>query len=408
MMLKLKLTGILLFLTASLFAQTAAFEYKRDMGNISDTWQRLALPNKLFSNAQPNLADLRIFGVAQHDTLEVPYLIKTLDDQVTSTEVSLKTINTSNNEKGFFYTFEVPSKATINELHLNFEQKNFDWNVNLEGSNDNKEWFTVLSNYRILSIENASTKYNFTSLKFPSTKYLYFRIAIKAEKQPTLNDAKIYKIDTVKGVYHDVEAQSYQIKNNKNAKETVANISFQNLTPISYLKVNVQHNFDFYRPIKIEYATDSFKTDKGIAYNYALLADGTLSSLEDLTFNFNNTLATRLRITVQNNDNAPLLFSGFEIKGNSYEMLARFDNQHAKYALYYGNTKAVAPNYDLDKFKSKIPLEMPTVNLGNEQKNSAYSVHKEKPLFEKKAWLWVLMAAIIALLGWFSFKMLRN
>lgn len=407
-MLKIKLTYILLLVAVGLFAQTAAFKFKRDIGSVNNTWQRLALPNNLFANAQPNLADLRIFGVFQNDTLEVPYLIKTLDDQVTSSEVSLKIINTSNTVDAFFYTFEVPSKAAINELHLNFEQKNFDWKVNLQGSTDNKEWFTILTNYRILSIENVSTKYNFTSLKFPSTKFLYFRIAVKAEKQPTLIDAEIYKIDTVKGIYHTVEAHSYQIKNDKHTKETVANISFENPTPVSYLKAVVQHNFDFYRPIKIEYATDSFKTDKGIGYNYALLAEGTLSSLEDLTFNFKNTLATRLRITVQNNDNMPLAFKNFEIKGNSYELLARFDKQNIKYALYYGNNKAVASNYDLDKFRSKIPVEMPIVNVGKERKNPTYSIHTEKPLFEKKAWLWVLMAAIIAILGWFSFKMLRN
>lgn len=407
-MLKLKILAILIFVATSLFAQTATFEYKREIGTVSSTWQRLALPNKLFSHAQPNLADLRIFGVVGRDTLEVPYLIKTLDDKVTTTEVSLKTINTTSNASGFFYTFEVPSKAEINELHLNFEQKNFNWNVTLEGSNDNKEWFMVLSNYRILSIENASTNYNFSTLKFPLTKFLYFRIAVKAEKQPTLLDAEIYKIDTVKGVYNKVAAQSYQIDNNKRSKETVLNISFDSPTPISYLKANVQQNVDFYRPIKIEYATDSFKTDRGMGYNYALLTEGTLSSLEDLVFNFKNTLATRLQIIIQNDDNAPLKFNGFEIKGNSYEMLARFDNLKGKYALYYGNKQAVAPNYDLDKFKAKIPAEMPTANLGNEEKNPAYSVHKEKPLFEQKAWLWVLMAAIIALLGWFSFKMLRN
>ena len=407
-MLKLKVLSVLLFATATLFAQTATFEYKREIGAVNSTWQRLTLPNNLFANAQSNLADVRIFGVAGRDTLEVPYLIKTLDDKVTTTDVSLKTINSTSNANGFFYTFEVPSKAEINELQLNFEQKNFDWNVTLEGSNDNKEWFTVLTNYRILSIENSITNYKFSTLRFPPTKFLYFRVTVKAEKQPTLLDAKIYKTDTAKGVYNVARTQSYQIENNRQSKETIVNISFESPTPISFLKAKVQQNVDFYRPIKIEYATDSFKTDRGMGYNYALLTEGTLSSLEDLTFNFKNTLASRLRITIQNDDNAPLKFEGFGIMGNSYELLARFDNLKAKYALFYGDKQAVAPNYDLEKFKMKIPAEMPTANLGNQEKNTAYSFDKEKPLFEQKAWLWVLMAAIIALLGWFSFKMLRN
>ena len=407
-MLKLRLLSSLLFVSVGLFAQTAGFEYKRDVGSVGNKWQRLSLPNNLFINAQANLADLRLFGVDKKDTVEVPYLIKTLEDLVSTKEVSLKMLNKSANANGYFYTLEVPGKEEVNEIHLNFEQKNFDWSVILEGSNDNKEWFKILSDYRILSIENASTNYQFTSLKFPSAKYLYFRLAIKAEKQPNLLKAEIFKIDTIKGVYQQVNPQYYQLTNNKERKETVADISFLTPIPISYIRAKIKENVDFYRPVTIEYATDSFQTDRGINYNYALLAEGTLSSLEDLAFNFKNTLATRLRITVQNNDNKPLNFSGFEIKGNTYEMIARFDNMDAKYAMYYGNTKAAAPNYDLDKFNSRIPTEIANVTLGNEEKNPAYSIHIEKPLFEQKAWLWVLMAAIIALLGWFSFKMLRN
>ena len=127
----------------------------------------------------------------------------------------------------------------------------------------------------------------------------------------------------LRGVYNVARTQSYQIENNRQSKETIANISFESPTPISFLKAKVQQNVDFYRPIKIEYATDSFKTDKGMGYNYALLTEGTLSSLEDLTFNFKNTLASRLRITIQNDDNAPLKFEGFGIMGNSYVVVGK-------------------------------------------------------------------------------------
>ena len=78
------------------------------------------------------------------------------------------------------------------------------------------------------------------------------------------------------------------------------------------------------------------------------------------------------------------------------------------YFLYYGNKNAVTPNYDLAKFESKIPENLTSINIKEEQKNPAYSIKIEKPLFENKVWLWALMAIIIALLGWFSFKMLKN
>lgn len=76
--------------------------------------------------------------------------------------------------------------------------------------------------------------------------------------------------------------------------------------------------------------------------------------------------------------------------------------------MFYGNEKTQAPNYEIEKFESKIPENLNSVNIGSEQKNPAYSIKIEKPLFENKVWLWALMAVIIALLGWFSFKMLKN
>ena len=35
-------------------------------------------------------------------------------------------------------------------------------------------------------------------------------------------------------------------------------------------------------------------------------------------------------------------------------------------------------------------------------------VKEVTPLFEDKAWLWVIMIVIIALLGWFSLKMIKK
>jgi hypothetical protein len=130
--------------------------------------------------------------------------------------------------------------------------------------------------------------------------------------------------------------------------------------------------------------------------------------LERPVFNFTNTITSRLKITIQNNDNKPLRLSGLQLKGNIYEIIARFDEPKDEYALYYGNEKAISPVYEIEKFESKIPAELTSVNIGKEEQNPAYSIKTEKPLFENKAWLWVLMALIIALLGWFSFKMLRN
>ncbi|CAH0154592.1 hypothetical protein SRABI27_00620 [Pedobacter sp. Bi27] len=410
MMLKLKINlfTLLLLCVTIANAQTNTYKFKRSITGVNSVWHKMALPNDLYKKANAGFEDLRIFGINGKDTLEVPYLLKQRADKVTTNDIAFKQINQSTNPNGYYYTFQSPGINLINQINLAFKQENFDWKVNLEGSNDNKEWFSLLTDYRILSIKNNDTDYHFTKLNFPDSKYQYFRIAVKSPVQPELLEAKISKTDTVKGTYQEVKYQSFDLKNDVSKKETIINVTLANPVPLSNLRLNAQSDFDFYRSIKIEYATDGFKTDKGIQYNYANLYEGTISSLEEPAFNFANTITSRLKITIQNNDNKPLRLNTLQLKGNIYEIIARFDEPKDEYALYYGNEKATGPLYEIEKFESKIPNNLTSVNIGTEQRNPAYSIKTEKPLFENKAWLWVLMAVIIALLGWFSFKMLRN
>lgn len=406
----MKINIFLLLLFSAIFAnaQTKGYKFKRNITGINSVWHSMKLPDQMHKNANTGFEDMRIFGINGKDTIEVPYLLKQRADKINTKEIAFKQINQSSNPNGYYYTFQSDAANTINQINLYFKQDNFDWQVTLEGSNDNLTWFSILKDYRILSIKNNDTDYQFTKLSFSDSKYQYFRVALKSPVQPELLEAKISKTDTIKGTYQDVKYKSFELRNNTVDKETIINVILENPVSLSYLKLKAQSDFDFYRPIKIEYVTDSFKTDEGIQYNYANLYEGRISSLEKAEYHFDNTITSRLKITVQNNDNRPLRLGGLELKGNIFEIVARFDNPKLTYALYYGSEKITAPSYDIANFENKIPKDLTFLAISREERNPAYSIIVEKPLFENKAWLWVLMAVIIALLGWFSFKMLRN
>ena len=410
MKLKLKIKLLLALIVCVTFAkaQTNSYPLKREITDVNANWHSLKLPDDLFRKINSNFDGLRIFGIKGKDTIEVPYLIKQRTNQVSTAEIPFKQLNQSSIEDIYYHTFQLTENSIINQINLDFKQDNFDWKVSLEGSNDNQNWFSILKDYRILSIKNKDTDYKFTKLSFPDAEYQFYRIAIKSDTAPTLMATKTIRTDTIKGLYNDVKYQTYDLKNDAKNKETVIEIGLKTAVPISYLKLIAQSDFDFYRSMRIEYATDSFKTEKGIEYNFTKLYEGTISSLEKTAFNFPNTITDRLKITIRNNDNRPLRLSGLELKGNSYDMVVRFDDVSSRYALYYGSENATAPNYEIAKFESKIPLNLSKVNLGEEQKNSSYHLKVDQPLFENKIWLWALMAVIIALLGFFSFKMLKS
>ncbi|MES2455476.1 MAG: DUF3999 family protein [Bacteroidota bacterium] len=411
-MLRLKINLILLLCVTAvqLQAQTAGYKYKRPLSRTNKTWQVSKLPVELLSQAQQDFGDLRIFGIKGKDTIEVPYLLRQRSDQVTLKEFPFAQINESSGDGGHYFTFQSPetNASVINQIKLEFKQDNFDWKVLLEGSNDDRSWFTISRNYRILSIKNTGTDYQFTTLNFPDSKYQYYRISLQSPEKPDLRSAKIARADTVKGVYHTVKPRAMEIKNDRETKETIINLDLNGLVPVSLVRIQVNSTFDFYRNFRIEYATDSVQTDKGMQYNYTNLYSGILTSLEKTEFSFSNTIAARLRVVIENNDNAPLQIGQVLLKGNTFELTARFDYFSYNYSLYYGNANVSSPNYEITKFEDKIPSILDTADVGNEQNNPSYTVKTSKPLFENKIWLWALMTIIMIILGGFSYKMLKS
>jgi len=177
--------------------------------------------------------------------------------------------------------------------------------------------------------------------------------------------------------------------------------------PVSFIKLSVSDKIDYYRPLNIQYLSDSVKTEKGWKYNYNTLAGGTLSSLEDNEYKFNQQITNKLKVIIQNHDNQPLNIESVTVKGYVNELVARF-NKPAEYYLAYGNKRAYKPNYDIINFQQNIPQELSGLILGEEEEINKAEISLIGPLFKNKAWLWAIMIIIILVLGWFSMRMLKS
>ncbi len=406
---KLKINIYLLLLVCSYsYGQIDEYNYKRELQGITDQWHKVELPDALFGKVSSNLSDIRIYGITtDNDTIEAPYLLQILRGKTSSNEVSFKTINSSHNEKGYYFTFKIPTKEFINQIKLDFKQDNFDWKLTLEGSQNQQEWFRILENYRILSISNEQTDYQFTKVTFPNSNYRYFRMLINSKKKPELETTKI-TFDEVSGAnLKNYVIKKVKISEKKSAKQTIIDVDLENPVPVSILKIKITDTFDYYRPVTIKYLTDSVKTEQGWHYNYRTLSSGTLSSIEKNKFKFNSTTLQKLKIIIHNHDNEPLKINTLEVKGYTHELIARF-TKPAKYYLTYGNSKIGKPDYDLNHLATNIPSTLTTLTLKSEQIIDKKEVPTVEPLFKNKIWLWAIMAIIILLLGWFSLKMIRK
>lgn len=396
---------IILF-SISGFSQIEEYNYKRELVNISKQWHKITLPDEIFSKISPNMSDIRIYGVSsKNDTIEVPYIIRQNKEKIINTEVRFKLINSSHKQNGYYFTFEILTLESINQIKLDFQQQNFDWKISLEGSQNQTEWFTIIEDYRILSIKNQFTDYQFTKLVFPTSNYKYFRLQIKTDEKPILKFALINKNEVIDGLTRNYKIFNSNIIENKQSKQTEIDLELEMPVPLAGIKIKVLDEFDFYRPIIIKYLADSFKTDLGWKYSYRELTSGTLTSIEKNEFKFQSTTIKKLKIIINNQDNQALNYGNIEVDGNIYELVARF-TEPANYFLIYGKENSRNPNYDISRFTNKIPESLSELALTEEQIIQKSEEESVNPLFQNKLWLWGIMILVIGLLGWFTFKMI--
>lgn len=396
---------LLVFCPLALIAQLRDYDIQIPLAQTKDTWHTVTLPKSVFSLVKEDFSDIRIYGTTETDTVEVPYVLRSSGPTGSEEIRDFKLINSTSNSTGYYYTYAIPVDKPINKIELSFENENFDWNTTLEGSQGQNQWFTIVDDYRILSIKNEHTDYSFTNLTFPDTKYTYYRIHIKTKDIPKLKSASILLNNTVPARYVDYKANNTSIS--QEGKTTLIDVDLKHRLPISYLKVNTADDYDFYRRISVSYVIDSVNTDKGWKYSYRNLFSGTLTSLEKRGFSFRNTLVNKLRISITNDDSPPLKINSVDIKGYSYELVGRF-TQPANYYLAYGNINAYTPRYDLQQTGYELPKDLSTLQLGNPIQIEKPTVLERSPLFENKWWLWGIMGLIILVLGGATLKMMKE
>ena len=395
---------VLCFLGIGLNAQITDYQFIRHIKGVQDTWHAITLPPEFYAKVQKSLEDIRVYGITgRGDTVEAPYLIETHDWERKMEEVPFEIINKSSKRGSAYYSFVMEEPTIINQIHFDFENENFDWKINLEGSNDQKEWFSVEKDHRVLSIHNDHISYAYTTVKFTESQYKYWRAEVKGKGLPRLKGASLRKLAVEDGLFRTHPITKFNVQENKEAKETIIEIDLLDEVPVSYVQLQVKDQFDYYRPLEIDYRTRT-KAQKPI---YNKLTTSLLSSFEDHNFLFSSIITNGIRCVIENADNQPLNIESAMVVGPKQTLKIRF-TEDAKYYLAYGNPNAEKPNYDLVNFKDKIPTDIKPVELGKETEIARSPFVKKKPLFISQTWLWVVLSIMVIVIGVFGYRLINH
>jgi Protein of unknown function (DUF3999) len=398
MKLKTNLIAILLFVSLTCSAQ---FTYERKISEVTQAgWHRITLPQDIFSKLKADFSDLRIYA-SGNDSTEIPYLLKISEDELTRTTVALEPFNVSRQGKALYFTVKLNRNEPVNHAMLEFEQQNYDSEVIVEGSTNQQEWFKLHSS-RIISIASP-VNYSYNHINFPASTYAYLRFTVQNGAALTLSKVSFYQSEIRKGIFTEVPASLASKTINKQSEFY---LTFLQPVLLSRLSVEPVANKQFYRSVAIDWLYDSIKSEKGVHYQYQSLYSGVISSFQQDTLQFTPQVVQQVRVTLYNQDNPPVQVNKIIAWTPQVELLSNI--QPGTYALKYGNETVYTPNYDLEHFSKDIPDSLPQLELSSELKPQQTEVPEVEAWFKNKIWMWAILGVIVAILGFFTVRMLRE
>lgn len=402
------LVGLLCLCTQFAFSQIGDYSFKRPLSNVSEKWQKVVLPVEVYGKLSPDFRDLRIFGITRSgDTVETPYILRESTKNSMHKDVTCKVFSKTKKDTGYIVSFENSTRARVNHLFVDLDTETTDRLVALEGSRDGTTWSVVSQDCDVSYGTIGSARQYLMKISFPTTQLRYLRLLTKGLAKPDPRFVRIAYEDLADKVLRGLAISKVDRREDRNAKITELDVEMRSPVPMEWIKVHVRGTFDYFRPVTISWLADSTKSQKGWIYNYVPLVSGILSSDEKSALRFYSTIVKKLRITIENQDSPPLRIDSIEVKGCVHELAASFERD-VDYVLAYGNLDASRPQYDIERFTDNIPETLNTVLIEREQTIEKAKPTPVVPLFTNTAWFWLIMTAVIVVLGWFSVRMLRS
>lgn len=406
MNLKLSIICISLLLIAnSLNGQEEMYHYKRPITGVTDQWHSIGIPQDVLNKTNSSITDIRVIGYDDAGKeVKIPYVLKSLKSEVVIEHKDLKVFNKSRRKDVFVYVTEKASVGKINQLKIDIKNSNFEGRAKLEGK-DGELWFTIVDDYRIFSFDKGNISYKYTTLDIPNSDYISYRISLSEIKSPILNNVSVALKNEKLGKYFDIPSTIRHVKEDEANSSSIYSISLDSISRISQLSFDVEGDRDHYRRMKLSAITDSIQTNSGWKNLENTFFYGALTSYEKDKLFFDEQLVKDIQMTVYNNDDQRLQINSVTANVAEYKLLARFVGP-LDYYLFYGYAQANAPRFDISRFQESIPDEMLPVHLGQPSDNVAKATLSN--FFISTPVLYAIMVFIIALLGWFTVKMLST
>jgi len=421
-------------LVSSVFAlELAEWKYRAEVTIEDGTGEycKLTLTSEVYDAARPDLGDTRL--VDAHGE-QVPYVLVKPKDTTERLKYAPAVINRSTNVDGeSMVTLDFGKKVVKNSIEVMTRGNNFRRAVKIEGSNDNTEFFTLVEHAYVFAVT-----YNrrFEQVDLPKNDYRYLRITVRPmateENSPVINEVSAFKIEKSFAERHPVQMAltEHSEDEKSNSSIYVYDVVYRRL-PVSEIELDVADD-SFYRYVTVEgrdaqtrevkvRSEDNRQRTKTVEVQWERIISSTIYRYTEANGQKRERLVLRipsgrrvhryLKITIRNYDDRPVVLKSASAKMIAHKIVfANVDNSAP--TLYIGSEPARAPQYDLERrLNNPLQVKARTAALSAITDNPLFGQVEAKPVAwteRHKVLLWIIMGAVVGVLGGFILKSFKS
>jgi len=358
----------------------------------------LAPDREAFAGAANGLADVRIIAGEKG---EIPYKleISKAESERTSFPVSIR-------DKGYIpgshniFTADLGREGILhNEIKIKTSSANFRRTATVETSNDGATWMIIARQtvYDFTVKERGFTTRD-TRVRYPDStaRYVRVKIAYGGEGPLEITGATIFFVTETPA--REIPWPSSILNISRDAGQHTTNVEIDLGTPglPSYRLTISVPDVNFYREVTLEASTDRENWNRILRRANIYAFDTPKFVGKNLVITYPETTARYLRLIIHDEDSPPLTVQEVNVWGLRHRLVFAADPQQS-YKLYYGNTDARRPSYDIERvFPYLVTEELPEAKLGPQTTNPDF-VEKKPPVSERFPWLFPTVVAVAAI-----------
>lgn len=383
-----------------------AQSHKGNINTISESGlHKLLLSPEIRSASKEDMGRFRIFN-AQNK--EVPYVVLDANDRqfsvfnpftILSTDVIKDSVTS--------LVIANVSKQLLDHLTLQIANTAVNKQFDVSGSNDQKQWFGLISNAVLNDLNNPDSTFVEKTIRFPSNQYAFLRIAINNKKSLPINVLAVGRYTSKFETQQPMPLTGFNYKISEDSK--------RKMTTIAFTSANSQHidaiAFNIKTPNYLRNAQLIVKKSQKIKKQTVIYDDVylyfQLNSTQSSTIDLNDFSQKTFFIDIENQDNQPLEISSITLLQKPLYVIANLkanEPYHVVVDSTYGK-----PSYDLVNFVSPTTSNVPEASISNFiQLESTAQAATKKAFWQTNAFMWGCIIIGIGVIGYFAMGLLKD